>query len=81
MQDTAGSSQSQQTYHGACGLKNAAQGCGRLLDQSEFRPMTELSSPVLVSPANAKQKKTSTSREVFRTKKTYHFFSVSSLKL
>ena len=52
--DTAGSSHSQQTCHGVCGLKSAVQGCGRRLDQSEFRPMAEVSFPVLVSPAKAK---------------------------
>ena len=50
-----GSSHSQQTYHGACSLKSAVRGCGRRLDQSEFRPMAEVSSPVLVNPANAKE--------------------------
>ena len=40
-----------------CGLKSAVQGCGRRLDQSEFRPMAEVSSPVLVNPANAIEKR------------------------
>ena len=43
---TAGSSHSQQTYHGACGLKSAVQGRGRRFDQSESRPMAEVSFPV-----------------------------------
>ena len=41
--DTAGSSHSQQTYHGACGLKTAVRGCGRWLNQSEFQPTAERS--------------------------------------
>ena len=48
---------SQQTYHRACGLKSTISGCGRRLDQSEFRPMAEVSFPVFVSPANAKEKR------------------------
>ena len=40
---TASSSHSQQTHHGACGLKSAVRGCGRRLDQSEFRPMAGVS--------------------------------------
>ena len=44
------------TYHGACGLKRAFQGCGQRLDHSEFRPMAEVSFPVLVSAANTKEK-------------------------
>ena len=34
---------SQQTYHGARGLKSVIQGCGWRFDQSEFRPMPEVS--------------------------------------
>ena len=52
----AGSSHSQQTYHGACSLKSAVQGRGRRLDQSEYRPMAEVSSPVCVISANTKEK-------------------------
>ena len=55
--DTGGSSQSQQTYHGACGLKSAVQGCGQRLDQGEFRPTVEVSFPVLISTANANEKR------------------------
>ena len=40
-----------------CGLKSAVQGCGRRLGQSEFGPMAEFSFPVLVNPANAKEKR------------------------
>ena len=36
-------SHSQQTYHEACSLKSPTQGCGRRLDQSEFRHTAELS--------------------------------------
>ena len=43
---TACSSHSQQTYRGACGLKSAVQGRGRRFDQSESRPMAEVSFPV-----------------------------------
>ena len=35
-----------------CGVR----GCGRRLDQSEYRAMAEVSFPVLVSPANAREK-------------------------
>ena len=59
-----GSNHSQQTYHGACGLKSAVQGCGRQLDQSEFRLMTEVSFPILVGTANVKRRETSVSREI-----------------
>ena len=51
---TTGSSFSQQTYHGTCGLMITVQGYGQRLDQSEFRP---------ISPTNAKRKDTSASRE------------------
>ena len=51
-------------HFGACALKSAVQDCGRWLDQTDFRPMAELSFPVLVSPANAKGKETSASREI-----------------
>lgn len=34
------------------------QGCGRRFDQREFRRMEEVSFPVLVRPANAKEEKT-----------------------
>ena len=43
-----GSSHSQKTYHGACGLKRAVQGRGRQLDQVF---------PVHVSPANTTEKR------------------------
>ena len=48
-------SQSANISWGICGLKSAVQGCGRRLDQSEFRAMAEVCCPVLVSPANAKR--------------------------
>ena len=51
-----GSSHIQQTYHGACSLKSAVQGCGWWLDQSEFRTMAEAYFRVLFNPANAKKK-------------------------
>ena len=56
-QDTVGSSHNQQTYHGVVCLKSAVQGCGRRLDQSKFRPMAEVSVPVLVNPAKAKERR------------------------
>ena len=55
--DIAGSSHCKQTYHGAYGLKSAVQGCGRWLDQSEYRAMAEVSLPVLGRPVNAKEKR------------------------
>lgn len=36
-------------------LKSAVQGCGRRLDQSEFRPIAEVSFPVFVGPVNANE--------------------------
>ena len=35
---------SQQTYHGACGLKSSVQGCVLWLDQSGFQCIAEVSS-------------------------------------
>ena len=55
---------SQQTYHGACGLKSSVQGCVLWLDQSEFRCIAEVSLPVLISLENTKRKETSASREI-----------------
>ena len=66
--DTAGSSHSQQTYHGACGFKSAVQGCGQRMDQGEFRPMEEISFAVLVSPPNAKRKETAAIRETLNNR-------------
>ena len=63
MRDTSGASNSQQTYHGACGLKGAVK---RVVDggwiKVNFDPwqrsLAELSFPVLVSVANTKRKET-----------------------
>lgn len=48
-------------------FKSAVQGSGQQLDQSEFLPMAEVFFPVLVSPANARRKETSASREVIQS--------------
>ena len=45
------------------------EGCGRRLDQREFRPMAEVSFRLLVSLANVKRKETSDSKENTKHKK------------
>ena len=47
--------------------------CGRRLDQSEFWPLAEVFSPVLISQVNAKRKENSAGKEI--AQHTYSWFS------